>query len=60
MRRDVLRGLVVTESGQAGCAGGIERRLALWRAQADFLAYDIRDLPSRFAGARSGGAACRC
>lgn len=47
----VLRGLVVTESGRRGLRGRIERPLALWRARADFLAYDIRDLPSRFAGA---------
>jgi len=47
----VLRGLVVTESGKRGPRGRIERRLALWRARADFLAYDIRDLPSIFAGA---------
>jgi glycerophosphoryl diester phosphodiesterase len=46
-----LRGLVVTESGRKGLRGRIERRLALWRARADFLAYDIRDLPSTFAGA---------
>ncbi|HEX8064445.1 MAG TPA: glycerophosphodiester phosphodiesterase family protein [Allosphingosinicella sp.] len=44
-----LRGLVVTESGRRGLRGRVERPLALWRAQADFLAYDIRDLPSRFA-----------
>lgn len=50
----VLRGLVVTESGRRGLRGRIERPLALWRAQADFLAYDIRDLPSRFAGAARG------
>ena len=31
--------------------GGLARRLALWRSKADFLAYDIRDLPSRFAEA---------
>ncbi|HET9639414.1 MAG TPA: glycerophosphodiester phosphodiesterase family protein [Allosphingosinicella sp.] len=47
----VLRGLVVTESGKRGLKGRLERRLALWRARADFLAYDIRDLPSDFAGA---------
>lgn len=52
----LLRGLVVTEQGRRGWRGRIERPLALWRAQADFLAYDIRDLPSRFAGAaRSRG-----
>src|SRR4051812_47591006 len=47
-----LRGLVVTESGKKGWRGRIERRLAFWRARADFLAYDIRDLPSSFACAR--------
>jgi glycerophosphoryl diester phosphodiesterase len=47
----VLRGLVVTESGSRGLKGRIGRRLALWRAKADFLAYDVRDLPSRFAAA---------
>lgn len=47
----LLRGLVVTESGRRGPRGWIGRPLALWRAQADFLAYDVRDLPSRFAGA---------
>jgi glycerophosphoryl diester phosphodiesterase len=52
----VLRGLVVTEHGRRGWRGRIERPLALWRARADFLAYDIRDLPSLFAGAaRSRG-----
>jgi glycerophosphoryl diester phosphodiesterase len=47
----VLRGLVVTEAGKAW-RGTLTRRLALWRSRADFLAYDIRDLPSRFAGAQ--------
>jgi glycerophosphoryl diester phosphodiesterase len=46
-----LRGLVVTEQ-KKGLRGFAERPLALWRSRADFLAYDIRDLPSRFAGAR--------
>jgi glycerophosphoryl diester phosphodiesterase len=45
----VPRGLVVTENGRKAIRGGFERRLALWRAKPDFLAYDIRDLPSRFA-----------
>ena len=45
---DVLRGLVVTEAGKRW-RGGLTRRVALWRSHADFLAYDIRDLPSRFA-----------
>jgi glycerophosphoryl diester phosphodiesterase len=51
-----LRGLVVTERGKKGMRGRAERRLALWRSRADFLAYDVRDLPSRFAAAaRSRG-----
>ncbi len=43
-----LRGLVVTEKGKKW-RGRLKRRLALWRSRADFLAYDIRDLPSAFA-----------
>jgi glycerophosphoryl diester phosphodiesterase len=43
-----LRGLVVTEKGRKW-RGWLTRRLALWRSKADFLAYDIRDLPSAFA-----------
>ena len=45
-----LRGLVVTEAGRRW-RGAIERRWAVCRARPDFLAYDIRDLPSRFAAA---------
>jgi glycerophosphoryl diester phosphodiesterase len=45
---ELLRGLVVTERGK-GWRGRWERPFALWRAQPDFLAYDVRDLPSRFA-----------
>ena len=46
-----LRGLVVSEAGKRwrGIAG---RHFALWRSRPDFLAYDIRDLPSRFAEAQ--------
>lgn len=46
----ILRGLVVTEQGGKGLRGRLQRRLFLWRSRADFLAYDVRDLPSRFAG----------
>jgi glycerophosphoryl diester phosphodiesterase len=46
---DVLRGLVVSEEGKRGLRGRIERRLSRLRSRADFLACDIRDLPSRFA-----------
>lgn len=54
----VVRGLVVSEDGKRGLKGMVERRLSLWRARPDFLAYDIRDLPSRFAArARARGLA---
>lgn len=43
-----MRGLVVTEQ-EEGRMGKIKRHLSLWQAKPDFLAYDIRDLPSRFA-----------
>ena len=46
-----LRGLVVTEAGRRW-RGSLARRLAWWRARPDFLAYDLRDLPSAFAAAR--------
>lgn len=46
---DVVRGLVVTEHNRRGCKGAISRRIALWRSRPDFLAYDVRDLPSCFA-----------
>jgi hypothetical protein len=42
----------VTEDGARGLRGSIRRHLCLWRAKPDFLAYDIRDLPSRFAAAQ--------
>jgi glycerophosphoryl diester phosphodiesterase len=45
----ITRGLVVTESEKGRLRGWIERRFALWRARPDFLAYDVRDFPSRFA-----------
>ena len=44
----VTRGLVITEAGKRR-RGRLRRRLALWRARPDFLAYDIRDLPSPLA-----------
>jgi glycerophosphoryl diester phosphodiesterase len=47
-----VRGLVVTEENGRAPVGRIKRRLALWQARPDFLAYDIRDLPSRFAAAQ--------
>jgi glycerophosphoryl diester phosphodiesterase len=47
-----VRGLVVAEEDDRGLRGATLRRLALWRAAPDFLAYDVRDLPSRFAAAQ--------
>jgi len=48
----IVRGLVVTEEGKRGLRGRIERHWSLWRARPEFLAYDIRDLPSKFAAAQ--------
>lgn len=47
-----VRGLVMTEENDKALPGIIRRHLWLWKARPDFLAYDIRDLPSRFAGAQ--------
>lgn len=47
-----VRGLVVTEEDDKALPGMIRRWLSLWHARPDFLAYDIRDLPSRFASAQ--------
>lgn len=44
-----VRGLVMTEEKDKALIGAIRRRLWLWHARPDFLAYDVRDLPSRFA-----------
>ncbi len=46
----VLRGLVVSEEGRMNLRGRIERYFSLGIARPDFLACDVRDLPSRFAG----------
>ncbi|MCB2085542.1 MAG: glycerophosphodiester phosphodiesterase [Sphingomonadaceae bacterium] len=47
-----VRGLVVTEEGEKGVIGKVKRKLSLWQARPDFLAYDVRDLPSPFAAAQ--------
>lgn len=47
-----IRGLVVTEKGEKGLRGLWKRHAALWHARPNFLAYDIRDLPSGFAAAQ--------
>jgi hypothetical protein len=47
---------VVSEANARTLSGTIRRHFALWRARPDFLAYDVRDLPSRFAaGQRARG-----
>ncbi len=46
------RGLVITEENDKALLGRIRRHFWLWIAKPDFLAYDIRDLPSRFAAAQ--------
>lgn len=45
-RPKIVRGLVVTEQDRRGWRGRISRSLALWMARPDFVACDIRDLPS--------------
>ena len=49
-----VRGLVVTEENDKTTMGRIKRHLSLWQARPDFLAYDIRDLPSAFAASQRG------
>jgi len=46
------RGLVVSEANARTLVAAFKRHLALWRARPDFLAYDVRDLPSRFAASQ--------
>src|SRR5690606_286273 len=48
----VVRGLVISEEGARTLSGSWRRHCALWHARPDFLAYDVRDLPSRFAAAQ--------
>jgi glycerophosphoryl diester phosphodiesterase len=47
-----VRGLVVTEESAKALVGRLRRHIWLWKARPDFLAYDVRDLPSRFAAAQ--------
>ena len=47
-----VRGLVMSEEDDRGLVGRLRRHLWLWTARPDFLAYDVRDLPSRFAAAQ--------
>lgn len=50
----IVQGLVITEEGAKGLKGRFARHRNLWAAKPDFLAYDIRDLPSRFAASQRG------
>jgi hypothetical protein len=43
---------VVSEANARTFGARVRRHLWLWRAKPDFLAYDVRDLPSRFAAAQ--------
>lgn len=45
----MVRGLVMTEEDTRGIWGDVQRTLATWWARPDFLAYDIRNMPSHFA-----------
>ena len=48
---ELVRGLVMSEEGKSKFKGLIEPRLAVRLGRPDFLAYDIRSLPSPFAAA---------
>lgn len=45
----IARGLVMSGQNARGLRQGLRRRLATWQARPDFIACDVRDLPSRFA-----------
>ncbi len=47
----IVRGLVVTEQDRHGAKAALARWVSMATAKPDFLAYDVRDLPSKFAGA---------
>ncbi len=48
----IVHGLVMSEEGSRTLFARTRRHLMLWRAKPDFLAYDVADLPSRFAAAQ--------
>ncbi|MEA3390764.1 glycerophosphodiester phosphodiesterase family protein [Sphingobium sp. CCH11-B1] len=45
-RNGQLRGLVITRQGKGRLRRAVEQALALWIARPDFLACDVRDLPT--------------
>lgn len=48
----IVYGLVVTENGNRTLPARIKQRLAFWQAKPQFLAWDVRDLPSKFAASQ--------
>lgn len=48
----IVRGLVVTEENDRTVVRSLRRHAWLWHAKPDFIAYDIRDLPSAFAASQ--------
>ncbi|MCY1670825.1 glycerophosphodiester phosphodiesterase family protein [Novosphingobium sp. SL115] len=44
----IARGLVVTENGNRTLPARLKLQLAFWQAKPQFLAWDVRDLPSKF------------
>ncbi|WP_230487770.1 glycerophosphodiester phosphodiesterase family protein [Novosphingobium sp. ES2-1] len=47
----VVHGLVVTEEGKRTLLATLKLHFAFWQARPQFLAWDVRDLPSKFAAA---------
>ena len=47
----IVRGLVISEEDKKNLKGRLERWGSMKTAKPDFLAYDVRDLPSKFAAA---------
>lgn len=45
----IVHGLVVTEEGKRTVFAALKLHLAFWQARPQFLAWDVRDLPSKFA-----------
>ena len=48
----IVHGLVVTEDGRRTLLARSKRHWSLWLGKPQFLAYDVRDLPSGFAAAQ--------
>ena len=46
----IIHGLVVSERDKSRVLRTFRTRMTLWLAQPEFLAWDVRDLPSRLAG----------